>query len=288
MSFNRRDWLTHLALASVSFAARPTLAAPDKKSVEQRRLANRLELWSTFSQRNQSLVARYHSTRWSSLLESPLEVDGQLLFLAPDLLVLRDAGFSGAETRIEGSTVSVRSTQSGSSDASGERRVDTSSDAYPGLSWCAERMLKIFAPGPSDALIAGARHEVPRGRTPRLTLRPPREHLSRLAVRRRGSYVVVDLDDVIFFETRDELVWAVTADDRFSLDLTLTKLEEELGGDRFFRSHRGALVRIDRIAAIKPKGSGVYELVMDHPEDLRVTLSRDKAKLLRERIPFTG
>ena len=114
------------------------------------------------------------------------------------------------------------------------------------------------------------------------------EPFERLAVRRRGSYVVLDLDDVIFFETRDELVWAVTADDRFSIDLTLSKLEGQLGSELFFRSHRGALVRLSSIRAIEPRGSGVYELVMEHPEALRVSLSREKARLLRERIPFTG
>lgn len=183
MSWTRRDLLAGLSLAGLALTPLDVLAGPGKKSVDQRRLANRLELWSTFSQRNQTLVARYHSTRWSSLLESPLEVDGQLLFIAPDLLVLRDSGFSGAVTRIEGSKVSVRSTQSGASDTSGERSVDTGSEPFPGLAWCADRMLRIFAPGPSDELITDARHEVPRGRTPRLTLRPPREHLARLEIR---------------------------------------------------------------------------------------------------------
>ena len=184
MSCSRRTLLQGIA-ASVAFAGsnRLAAAAPSKASVEQRRLANRLELWATFSQRNQSLVARYHSTRWSSLLESPLEVDGQLLFLAPDLLVLRDAGFSGSVTRIDGSRVSVRSTQSGSDDASRQRRIDTTGRSHPGLAWAADRLLRLFAPGPSDRVIEDARHEVPRGRTPRLTLRPPREHLGRLEVR---------------------------------------------------------------------------------------------------------
>ena len=115
-----------------------------------------------------------------------------------------------------------------------------------------------------------------------------KEPLTRLAVRRRGAYVVVDIDEVVFFETKDELVWAVTPTDRFALDLTLAKLEEQLGEERFFRSHRGALVRLDRICAIEPKSPGIYELVMEHPDEPRVSLSRDRAKQLRERIPFAG
>jgi DNA-binding LytR/AlgR family response regulator len=115
-----------------------------------------------------------------------------------------------------------------------------------------------------------------------------REPLTRLAVRRRGAYVIVDIADILFFETRDELVWGVTADDRYALDLTLSRLEEQLDPELYFRSHRGALVRLDRIRSIEPKGQGVFELVMEHPEALRVALARDRTRLLRERIPFAG
>ena len=117
---------------------------------------------------------------------------------------------------------------------------------------------------------------------------PAGETLDRLAVRRKGGYVVVEINDVIFFEVRDELVWAVTPDDRFALDLTLSALAEKLPEDQFFRSHRGALVRIDRIRSIEPVGAGTYQLVMDHPESLKVPLARERVKLLRERIPFAG
>ncbi|MBC7171076.1 MAG: response regulator transcription factor, partial [Polyangiaceae bacterium] len=92
------------------------------------------------------------------------------------------------------------------------------------------------------------------------------EPLDRLAVRRKGVYVVVDIGQVAYFEVKDELVWAITADDRYALDLTLTALERRLPEDDFFRSHRGVLVRLTAIKHIEPAGSGTYELVLDHPE----------------------
>lgn len=117
----------------------------------------------------------------------------------------------------------------------------------------------------------------------------PREsHLERLAVRRGGLYMVLELSDVIYFEMKDELVWAVTASDRVSLDLTMTTLEQRLPDGAFFRSHRGALVRIDKIRAMEPAGAGTYELVMDHPDAPRVPLARERARLLKEIIPFAG
>lgn len=40
----------------------------------------------------------------------------------------------------------------------------------------------------------------------------------------------------------------------------------------FFRSHRGALVRLDRIRGIEPAGAGTYELLLDHPDGPKVPL----------------
>lgn len=121
--------------------------------------------------------------------------------------------------------------------------------------------------------------------TPPAAKEPP---LERLAVRRGGVYVVLELADVIYFEMKDELVWAVTATDRVALDLTMTTLEQRLPEGAFFRSHRGALVRIDKIRAMEPAGAGTYELVMDHPDAPRVPLARERARLLKELIPFAG
>ncbi len=114
------------------------------------------------------------------------------------------------------------------------------------------------------------------------------ERLERIAVRRKDAYVVVELGDVIYFEVRDELVWAVTADDRFAIDKTLATLEGELDAEAFFRSHRGFIVRYDRIRAIEPTGAGTYQLLLDHPEEPKIPLARERAKKLRERIPFSG
>jgi two-component system, LytTR family, response regulator LytT len=119
---------------------------------------------------------------------------------------------------------------------------------------------------------------------------PPQdaEPLERLAVKRKSGYVVVELDAVIYFEVRDELVWAVTATDRFAIDLTLANLEQRLDPQTFFRTHRGVVVRLDRIKALEPTGSGTYEIVLDHPDEPRVPLARERARVLRTRIPFTG
>jgi DNA-binding LytR/AlgR family response regulator len=114
------------------------------------------------------------------------------------------------------------------------------------------------------------------------------ERLERIAVRRKDAYVVLELGDVIYFEVKDELVWAVTENDRFAIDKTLATLVDELDPEAFFRSHRGFIVRYDRIRAIEPTGAGTYQLLLDHPDEPKIPLARERAKKLRERIPFSG
>lgn len=112
--------------------------------------------------------------------------------------------------------------------------------------------------------------------------------LTRLAVRRRGKLVVIQLEDVVWFEVKDELVWAVTPDDRYALDLTLSAVEKRVPEGEFFRSHRGTLVRIDRIRGIEPAGAGTFELHLDHPDAPTVPLARERARTLRGLIPTVG
>ncbi len=114
------------------------------------------------------------------------------------------------------------------------------------------------------------------------------ERLDRLAVRRKGGYVVVDIDDVVYFHVRDELVWAVTEADCYALDLTLTAVARRVPEGEFFRSHRSSLVRLSRIKSLEPSGTGTYEIILDHPDAPRVPLARERVRQLRALIPFAG
>lgn len=116
----------------------------------------------------------------------------------------------------------------------------------------------------------------------------PNGPLDRIAVRRRGSYVVIDVADILCFEVKDELVWATTADDRYALDLTLTAVEQQMPAGEFFRSHRSFLVRLSCIRAIEPEGGGIYTLRIDHPDNPPIPLARERARQLRGFIPFAG
>ena len=80
----------------------------------------------------------------------------------------------------------------------------------------------------------------------------------------------------------------MTEADRFALDLTLSSVEKRVPEGEFFRSHRGALVRLDRIRGIEPAGAGTYELLLDHPVGPKVPLARERARILKSLIPIAG
>jgi two-component system response regulator LytT len=146
-----------------------------------------------------------------------------------------------------------------------------------------------------DYLVKPVRLERLRDTVERIRALCPREEsyagdakLTRLAVRRRDSYVVLDVADVVYFEVQHDLVWAITPTDRFALDMRLSAIAERVPEAEFFRSHRTVLVRIDRIRGLLPSGAGAYELVLDPPALPRVPLARERVRALRERIPFAG
>lgn len=110
---------------------------------------------------------------------------------------------------------------------------------------------------------------------------PPR--LDRVSVRRGAGVLLLDPDEIVWFEADDTLVFARTAAGRFLVDRTLSELEGQLAG-RFFRAHRGCLVNLGRIAEIRPADAGAWTIVC--PGVGTAPLSRRQARRLREMFPW--
>lgn len=105
----------------------------------------------------------------------------------------------------------------------------------------------------------------------------------RISVRRGSGVLLLDPDEIVWFEAEDTLVFARTAAGRFFVDRTLSELERELEG-RFFRAHRSCLVNLGRIAEIRPADAGACTIVCTGAGT--VALSRRQARRLREIFPW--
>lgn len=165
---DRRTLLRALPALAVPALAWPLRGAAEEPTPQERKLSNRVELWSSYARRTQNLMARLSTRRETSLLEEPLPSTGTLVFRAPQLLVLRDDGRQGSTTLVDGDEIRIVLNGAGRGDPSA-----TVADQRPAAQWLARHLLAMFAPGDGTALLQDARTHVPKGHGYRLELMPP-------------------------------------------------------------------------------------------------------------------
>jgi hypothetical protein len=200
----RRTLLGLLGLGALGlpFAARRSHA----DEIEDKRLANRLELWSNYAKRTKNLVVRLTTTRETSLLREPLIVTGTLVFQLPGTLMLRDDGLAGSTTTIDDQGLRIRPNRPDATPTIVDR------NRVPAAGWLGDRLRAAFAPGEGAELVADSRTEVPRGGQ-RLELLPLRDSAARKLVRSVSLHFDVVTGAVI------EILIAEAQGDRLRLQL---------------------------------------------------------------------
>ncbi|MBG0777843.1 MAG: response regulator transcription factor [Desulfovibrionaceae bacterium] len=118
-------------------------------------------------------------------------------------------------------------------------------------------------------LLAGMRRE------PRFT---------RVPLEQAGRIRLVDVDQVVLFETEGKKVMALTDEGSFPCHglTTLGAVEERLAGQPFFRANRSVLMNLDRVGEFSPWCGGRYNVVMDDPGRTEVTVSRNQLRQFKE------
>ena len=107
----------------------------------------------------------------------------------------------------------------------------------------------------------------------------------RIPAKRGAKILLLDPDEVIWFESEGELVHARTAEGRALVERPLGEMEDLLTGS-FFRIHRSYLVNLSKVRAIVPEEGGTYRAVMKDDAHTALPLSRRQAQKLREIIPW--
>ena len=110
--------------------------------------------------------------------------------------------------------------------------------------------------------------------------------LARIAVERHGRIGLLPGREVVLIEADDKGVFALTDQGRPPCHglPSLTKAEERLSGQPFFRANRAVLVNLERIAELSPWVGGKYLLVMDDPARTEVTVSRNRVRDFKARL----
>jgi two-component system LytT family response regulator len=127
-----------------------------------------------------------------------------------------------------------------------------------------------------DAIRPGAhRHRLEEARRDDRTI-------ERLMARSGSKLVVVNVKDVIAFESQDKLVFARTAQGRSVLNVTMKELEERLNSNLFCRVHKQAIGQLSQARELHSLAGGHYLLKL--ADGSEVEIGRSYAREFRSRF----
>lgn len=96
-----------------------------------------------------------------------------------------------------------------------------------------------------------------------------------------GKTYLIDLSDVMYFDTVDKKSFIYTAKDVYETTLKLYELEQ-VSANRFFRSSKSTVLNIAKIKSIMPDFGGRLEVILQSGEKLAV--SRQYANQLKIKL----
>jgi two-component system, LytTR family, response regulator len=106
--------------------------------------------------------------------------------------------------------------------------------------------------------------------------------LERLMARSGAKLIVVNVKDVVVFESEEKLVFARTPQGRFVLNITMKELEDRLNPELFCRVHKQAIVQLSHAREVHALAGGHYLLKLDDGSEVQI--GRNYSKEFRARF----
>ncbi len=106
--------------------------------------------------------------------------------------------------------------------------------------------------------------------------------LERLLARSGQKLAVVNVSDVIAFESEDRLVFARTATGKFVLNITMKELEERVDPEVFCRIHKQVIVQLSYAREVHSLAGGNYLVKLSDGSELPI--GRNYSKEFRSRF----
>ena len=104
---------------------------------------------------------------------------------------------------------------------------------------------------------------------------------TRKVVGRSGEeYFLLDVNDILAFQAEGELVWIITAKNRFLATQSLRKIQAHLKDPSFQRVHRNAIVNVNHVRKMSSMSSQRWLLTLSNSQQLMV--SKRQARILRD------
>jgi two-component system LytT family response regulator len=101
---------------------------------------------------------------------------------------------------------------------------------------------------------------------------PPEPPRTRKVVGRIGEeYFLLDLNEVLAFQADGEIVWIVTARQRYMATQTLREIEDRLKNLSFQRIHRGTIVNVNHVRKMSAMSSHRWLLTLTNAQEFIVS-----------------
>lgn len=95
-------------------------------------------------------------------------------------------------------------------------------------------------------------------------------------------FLTLPVDDVAYFYSENKVTTAVTFAGRYHVvDLPLSRLEEQLDPDRFFRANRQVLLSVGAIERIEPYFNGKVSVTVRPPHKEKITVNEERVPLFK-------
>lgn len=107
--------------------------------------------------------------------------------------------------------------------------------------------------------------------------------LRKLAVRKGGRTVLLNLEDVVYISAKNKSTYVHTYENQFLVDLTLTELEDRLGKDVFRRLHRSYMINLNMVKEIV-RSQGAYMVVVADRDETQIPVARRQVRSFREAV----
>ncbi len=105
----------------------------------------------------------------------------------------------------------------------------------------------------------------------------------KLAVRKGGRTVLLNIEDIIFLSARNKSTYAHTFENQYLVDMTLGDLEERLTKENFVRGHRSYMINLNKIKEIL-RIDGAYVVVVSDRDETHIPVARRQARTFREAV----
>ena len=98
------------------------------------------------------------------------------------------------------------------------------------------------------------------------------------------EYHLLDIEDVLAFQAEREIVWIVTARQRYMATQPLHQIDGRLRGSAFQRVHRNALVNVNHVRKMTPLTSQRWMLTLSNGQE--IVVSKRQASGVREMLQW--